>query len=487
MRLSELVAVLGEQLLEIDPPGADREIVGLDYDSRRIEPGYLFFAITGYQQDGRKYIPQALEKGAVAVVSQHPEALKEAVRVRVKNIRRAMALMSSAFYGHPAQRLTAAAITGTAGKTTTSYLLRSILRAAGQRVGLIGTIRYLIEDRSSPAPNTTPESLDLQRLLAEMVQAGLGAVVMEASSHGIELERVAGIPLAAAVFTNFSQDHLDFHGDMENYFRAKRKLFEELPPESWAVVNGDDERSQQILAATRARHLTFGLKRRDEVQGRILFSDISGSQIVIRYQGQEQPVKLNLPGRHNVYNGLAAAAAAISLGVDLRTVARGLEQVASVDGRMERIDMGQDFTVLVDYAHTPEELERLLAAVRSLSPKRIIAVFGCGGDRDRSKRSLMGRAVARQAEMVIVTSDNPRTEDPEAIIEDILPGLEGAEYLVIVDRRQAIREAMALAQPGDAVVIAGKGHEDYQIIGTTKIHFDDREEAREAIKSRQGG
>lgn len=482
MRLSELTRPLADQLVALQPAGADPEITGLDYDSRRIDPGNLFFAVSGYRQDGRRYIPQALERGAAAIVSQERESTGSAASVMVGSVRRAMALMSAAYYGFPVGGMKSVAITGTAGKTTTSYLLRSVLESAGMKTGLLGTIRYLIGDEAFEAPNTTPESLDLQRLLYMMRGKGVQAVVMEVSSHGIELERVAGIPFGVAVFTNFSQDHLDFHGSMENYFRAKRRLFEDLPGSSRAVVNIDDPRGAEILGATRAGRVGFGLGAGAEVRGEVGASGLSGSSFVLRAHGSEIPIALRLPGPHNVYNAMAAAAAALGLGVSMDAVKRGLESVASVEGRMERVDLGQDFTVLVDYAHTPEELERLMQAVRELAPRRLITVFGCGGDRDRAKRPLMGRAAAGGSDLSIVTSDNPRTEDPQAVINDILPGVEGFEHLVIPDRRQAIRRAVELAGPGDAVVIAGKGHEDYQIIGTEKVHFDDREEAGKAIE-----
>jgi UDP-N-acetylmuramoyl-L-alanyl-D-glutamate--2,6-diaminopimelate ligase len=484
MRLSDILRPLAGQRYSVEPPQADPEITGLEYDSRRIEPGYLFFAITGYQQDGRKFIPQALTRGAAAVVSQFPEEAGAAALVKVANVRQAMALMSASYLGFPAEGMMTAAITGTAGKTTTSYLLRSILMSAGLKTGLVGTIRYLIGGEVFQAPNTTPESLDLQRLLYRMSQSGVQAAVMEASSHGIELDRVAGIPFKAAVFTNFSQDHLDFHGSMEDYFRAKKKLFENLGQSAWAVANIDDPKGGEILKAAGSRRLSFGLNDRADIRAVIKKAGMSGSSFDLILPGGSIRVDLKLVGEHNVYNALAAAGAALALDISIEAVKRGLESVDSVDGRMERVDEGQDFMVLVDYAHTPEELERLMSAVRGLGPRRIIAVFGCGGDRDRTKRPLMGRAAARGSDLAIVTSDNPRTEQPQAIINDILPGMKGSKHLVIADRREAIRKAVELAGPGEAVVIAGKGHEDYQIIGTEKIHFDDREEARTAIELR---
>ena len=486
MKLSELVAAVPGEVSAITPAGADAEITGISYDSRQVKPGDLFFAITGYQQDGRKFLSDALSNGAAAAVSQHQEQTGSVLCVRAGNVRLAMALMTSAFYGRPASAMTMVAITGTAGKTTSSYLLRSILRSAGHRTGLIGTISYWILDEQRTAPNTTPESLDLQRLLAQMATAGVETVVMEASSHGIELDRVAGIKFKTAVFTNFSQDHLDFHGNMDRYFRAKRKLFDTLPPDSHAVANIDDPRGPEMLEATKAAKWSFGIEARAMVRAEKIKTAVGGSTFTLAGPSGSCDISLALAGKHNVYNALSAGCAALSLGMGLDKVKLGLEAVSSVAGRMERISEGQDYTVIVDYAHTPEELERLLAAVRELGPARLITVFGCGGDRDRTKRPLMGRAVARKSDLSIVTSDNPRTEDPKSIIDDILPGMAGSEHRVIADRRQAIRQAIGLARAGDVVVIAGKGHEDYQIIGRDRIHFDDREEARTALRERLG-
>jgi len=417
----------------------------------------------------------------VVLEGQQPVAVPA---VRVRDIRRAMALLAAAFYGNPAAAMRMVAITGTAGKTTTSYLARSVFEHAGRKTGLLGTINYWVLGQKFPAPNTTPESLDLQRLLAQMRDAGADTVVMEASSHGIELQRLAGIDFGAAVFTNFSQDHLDFHGDMEGYFRSKLKLFEALAPSAAAVINADDPALAAVAPATRARLLRFGIDRPADVTASAISEDIAGSRFTLEIAGRRSPVALSLPGRHNVYNALAAAAAAHACGIGDGDIAAGLAAVSAVAGRFERVDAGQDFSVVVDYAHTPEELDRLLAAAKKLAPARIITVFGCGGDRDRSKRPLMGRAVAQWSDVVVVTSDNPRTEDPSAIIKDILPGLAGKPHQVYPDRRQAIHRAVAEARSGDLVIIAGKGHEDYQIIGTEKTHFDDREVAREALQAR---
>jgi len=486
MKVAQLIESCPEQVVSLSPLAGELEIGGLHYDSRKIEKGNLFFAVSGYQADGNSFIRQAVAKGAAAIVSESNRASDDIPWIKVADCRRAMALMSAAFMGRPAEKLDMIAVTGTAGKTTTTYLLRSIMETAGRKTGLLGTINYWIGDRKFSAPNTTPESLDLQKLLAEMLQAGADTAIMEASSHGIELDRIAGINFSTAVFTNFSQDHLDFHGDMENYLRSKLKLFRNLWGEATAVINLDDPAASRVREAIKTRSLDFGIEKPAAVMADNIVSTPQGSSFRLKTGGRSKEIKISIAGRHNIYNALAASAAALSRNINLEDIKAGLEKVDSVAGRFEPVSLGQDFSVIVDYAHTSEELERLLGAARELRPKRIITVFGCGGDRDRSKRPLMGRAVAGNSDIVIVTSDNPRTEDPERIINDILPGLEGREYLVLPDRREAIYKSVELADKGDMVIIAGKGHEDYQILGTEKIHFDDREVAGEALKKRMG-
>jgi UDP-N-acetylmuramoyl-L-alanyl-D-glutamate--2,6-diaminopimelate ligase len=486
MKIAQLIESCPEQVISRSSLPEDMEISGMHYDSRKIEPGNLFFAISGYQSDGNKFVGQALANGAGLVVSENNKISDDVPWVKVANCRRAMALMSAAFLGRPADRLDMIAVTGTAGKTTTTYLLRSIMEAAGRKTGLLGTINYWILDRKYSAPNTTPESLDLQDLLSRMVSSGADTAIMEASSHGIELDRVAGINFSTAVFTNFSQDHLDFHRDMESYLRSKLKLFQNLWGGAAAVINLDDPAAGRVREAVKTKILTFGIDNPSDVTADKIISTPQGSKFELRIGGRSLGVNLAIAGRHNIYNALAAAAAALSRGLPLEEIKTGLEKVDRVAGRFEPVNLGQDFSVIVDYAHTPEELEHLLSAARDLNPQRIITVFGCGGDRDRSKRPLMGRAVAKNSDIVVVTSDNPRTEGPDQIINDILPGLSGREYILLPDRKEAIYRSIELARKGDMVMIAGKGHEDYQILGTTKIHFDDREIAGEALKERLG-
>jgi UDP-N-acetylmuramoyl-L-alanyl-D-glutamate--2,6-diaminopimelate ligase len=486
MKTAELIKSCPDQIISRSTLPEDMEISGMHYDSRKIAKGNLFFAISGYQSDGNQFVGQALANGAGLVVSENNKIADDIPWIKVANCRRAMALMSAAYLGRPADRLDMIAVTGTAGKTTTTYLLRSIMKEAGRKIGLLGTINYWILDQKFSAPNTTPESLDLQDLLSRMVSAGADTAIMEASSHGIELDRVAGINFSTAVFTNFSQDHLDFHRDMESYLRSKLKLFQNLWEGATAVINRDDPAAGRVREAVRTKTLTFGIDSQSDVMADKITSTPQGSKFRLKVGDRSVEVNLAIAGRHNIYNALAASAAALSRGLALGDIQAGLEKVDSVAGRFEPVNLGQDFSVIVDYAHTPQELEHLLNAARELNPRRIITVFGCGGDRDRSKRLLMGRAVARNSDIVVLTSDNPRTEDPGQIINDILPGLSGREYILFPDRKEAICKSIELARKGDMVIIAGKGHEDYQILGTAKIHFDDREIAGEALKQRLG-
>jgi len=482
MRVDELLRGLGFDC----PTGlAATKVTGLAYDSRKVVPGDLFVAIAGFKSDGSRFTHDALAKGAVGVVDDKPGPA-EGERIACPNARRALALLADRYYGHPSGRMKLVGVTGTNGKTTTTYLIRSILQAAGEKTGVIGTIRYLIGERAFAAPNTTPESLDLQKLLAEMVGEAVTTAVMEVSSHALALDRVAGCEFKVGVFTNLTQDHLDFHPTMEDYLQTKLRLFEMLTEKDVAVVNADDPASGRMLAAARkARAITYGLSSEARVRAKAVTLAQRGTRFVITWEDRQVPVNLKLPGKHNVYNALAAFSAGLALGLRNGTMTSGLEAVEGVSGRFELVAAGQPFAVIVDYAHTPDALERLLLAVREITRGKILCVFGCGGDRDRKKRPLMGDLSTRLADHTIITSDNPRTEAPEAIVREIETGvMPGSSYEVIMDRRHAIRKGVASAGEGDAVVIAGKGHEDYQILGTTKIHFDDREVARGALEER---
>jgi UDP-N-acetylmuramoyl-L-alanyl-D-glutamate--2,6-diaminopimelate ligase len=395
-------------------------------------------------------------------------------------------------------------ITGTNGKTTTTYLVRSIVEAAGHTTGLIGTIDYRVGDKVYPAPNTTPESLELQRLLSEMVGLGASHCVMEVSSHALALGRIEGCEFAAAAFTNLTQDHLDFHASMDAYFQAKLRLFTGLSPEAWAIINSDDARGVEIVRKTRARVITTGFSELANVRPvGMIRHGINGLMFDAASPAGTIPVESPLVGRYNIYNILTAIGIGTALGVSAEMIAHGLRNMKAVPGRMEKVDEGQPFGVVVDYAHTEDAIIRLLESVREVTAKRIITVFGCGGDRDRTKRPAMGAAAIKGSDIVIITSDNPRTEDPLSIIRDIERGLvdHGVKtsvqdaarqvapgkrpYAIIPGRHEAVAVAVGLARPGDVVVLAGKGHEDYQIIGDKKMRFDDREVAREEIRKRQ--
>ncbi len=463
---------------------ADSPVTGLAYDSRRVLPGQVFFAIRGEKSDGHAFLSAALQRGAVAVASESTPEPGEGPKAwaQVAHARRALALAAANFYEHPAGALRLAGITGTNGKTTTAFLVHAILEAAGHVTGLFGTIEYRLGGRRLPAPHTTPESLDLQELLAELRGLGGSHAVMEVSSHALALDRIYGLPFAVAVFTNLTRDHLDFHRDMESYFAAKKKLFTGAgaPPPGAVVLNADDPRSAELVPPRRdsPRVVWYGLEKPADVRP-------EGADAIRTPAGQVRN-RSRLVGRPNAYNVLAATAAAVALGIAPEAIEQGLAALESVPGRFERVEAGQPFPVIVDYAHTDDALRNVLAAARSLNPRQVITVFGCGGDRDRAKRPLMGEAAAEASELVIITSDNPRSEDPLRIIEDALPGVRkvGRPFHVEPDRAQAIEMALeeARREAGSLVLIAGKGHETYQVIGNERRPFDDRQVAREALR-----
>ncbi|RKO67459.1 UDP-N-acetylmuramoyl-L-alanyl-D-glutamate--2,6-diaminopimelate ligase [Desulfofundulus salinus] len=484
MLFSELIK--GQNCLAV---GGNQQvhISGIAYDSRQVQPGFLFVAVEGFTTDGHRYVEQAVSRGAVAVVVQKEIPLPSGIAyVRVPDTRLALALLAARFYGYPSRRLKLIGVTGTNGKTTTTHLLAAIYRAAGNKVGLIGTIANWIGDRVLPVAHTTPESLDLQKLLAEMVIEGVTVAVMEVSSHALALNRVAGCAFDAGVFTNITQDHLDFHRDMDDYLAAKTLLFRGLGQDgkpALAVINADDPRAGRIVAETRVPVFTYGLTAEAQVRAQEVKVTPRGVSFTVTSPWGEIPVSLKLTGYFNVYNALAAMTAAVAGGIPLPLAARALESVEGVPGRFELVDRGQDFTVVVDYAHTPDGLENILTTARAITPGRLITVFGCGGDRDPTKRPIMGEIAARLSDLPVITSDNPRTEDPMRIIAQVEEGVRRvrSNYRVVPDRREAIRFALGIAAPGDTVIIAGKGHENYQIIGTTKYPFDDRIEAIKAL------
>jgi UDP-N-acetylmuramoyl-L-alanyl-D-glutamate--2,6-diaminopimelate ligase len=493
MRLREYADVLDGVTMQ---GSLDREITGLTDDSRRVSSGGLFVAVKGVQSDGHRFLAQAVAAGAGAIVVETGRVSGEMLAsigvpvIQVGDSRRALGFLASRFQGDPSRRLMMIGVTGTNGKTTTTYLCKAILEAAGVRAGLIGTVAYLFGEERVAATHTTPGPLELQGLLRRMVDAGMQAVVMEVSSHALALDRTAGCQFGTAVFTNLTQDHLDFHADMEDYFLAKLRLFTALDSDARAVVNGDDPYGARVVEATRAKVWTYAIDRPADLRAEDVQISLSGVRFTARTPAGSVALRSPLVGRHNVHNILAAVGVGLALGVPLEASVSGVAALETVPGRFEQVDAGQPFTVVVDYAHTEDALYRLLTTAQTVRTGRIITVFGCGGDRDRSKRPKMGRVAARYSDVVVVTSDNPRTEDPDAIIREILPGVEAGlretghgRYLVHADRRAAIAEAVRLARPGDLVLIAGKGHEDYQIIGREKHPFDDRVVAREAIEA----
>jgi UDP-N-acetylmuramoyl-L-alanyl-D-glutamate--2,6-diaminopimelate ligase len=456
----------------------DLEISGLAYDARQVSPGALFFCVPGFTRDGHDFAPDAIARGAAALVVERPLGLG-VPEIQVPSARAAMAPAAAAFYGDPTAQLELVGITGTNGKTTTAFLIRALLEAAGRPTGLLGTVTSVIGGQERPVERTTPEAIDLQRTFREMLTQGDSACAMEVSSHALALHRVDAVHFAAAVFTNLTQDHLDFHGTMEEYFQAKRLLFTSGPGVS--VVNADDDYGAR-LADELPEVVTFALEREATYRAVGVQTDLGGARFTV--EGPDGRVELSSPlrGRFNVYNVLGALAAARALGVPADTCAAAIERAGQVPGRFQTVDEGQDFAVLVDYAHTPDSLENVLEAARTLTAGRVHVVFGCGGDRDRGKRPMMGRIAKRLADRVIVTSDNPRSEDPEAIIAEILEGT-GPDVEHYVGRREAIAEAIAGASAGDVVVVAGKGHEQGQeFAGGRKLPFDDVTVVREALR-----
>lgn len=474
--LSELVQDVETTALT----GGDVAVTGIAYRADEVRPGDAFFCIRGMTHDGHDFADEAVRRGASALVTSRPLDFDIAQAV-VTDVRIALALGAGRFFGQPSRALDVVGITGTNGKTTTAYLVESIARAAGRTTGLIGTVETRIAEARTSAGRTTPESADLQALFARMRDAGVEVAAVEVSSHAIDLQRVAGVRFAVAAFTNLTQDHLDYHHTIEEYWSVKRRLFVEADV-GVRVVNVDDPYGAGLADETGAEW-TVGRAEGARVRAVDERSDPGATVFTLLTPGGEARVTLPLAGAYNVSNALVAAGSALALGIDLATIVEGLERAPQVPGRLERIDAGQPFSVYVDYAHTPDSLAKALAAVKATTEGRLIVVFGCGGDRDPEKRPLMGHAAAAVADEIVLTSDNPRSEDPARIIRDVEEGLHGTDsrHVVEIDRRTAIARALAMAGVGDAVLIAGKGHEDYQIFADHTIHFDDRETAREEL------
>lgn len=480
MKLQQLLTGLDYEL-----QGSYSEVSGLNYDSRKVQPGDLFVAIRGFQVDGHDFVDHARQNGAVAAMVERALPHCDLPQIIVQDTRYALGIVSANFYHRPAQKLRILGITGTNGKTTSTYLVKSILEQAGFKVGLIGTIQILIGNLSIDASRTTPESLDLHRLLARMVEEQVDFVVMEVSSHALELYRTVGLAFSGAIFTNLTQDHLDFHPSIEQYFEAKAKLFRSL--QGTAALNGDDSWGRKLQQLCPGSVITYGVHNQVDFSAQKIQLEKAGVSYILDSKVGQIPISLRLTGYFNVYNSLGAASLCWSQGASLEDIKAGLEAVPGVPGRFERIENDLGLNVIVDYAHTPDGLENILHTARELTTAgRVILVFGAGGNRDRAKRPLMGAVAARLADQIIITSDNPRLENPEEICSSIETGLlttnPQACYEIIVNRREAIRRAIKLATPADLVIVAGKGHETYQEFATGRIHFDDGEEVRAAIK-----
>jgi len=486
MKLSELLA--GVALREtLAPALANQEVTGLEYDSRRVEKGFVFFAFPGSRVDGRRFAQNALDLGAVAVVSYLPRPAEFIGDwIQVEHGRQALATASRNFYHHPDERILFTGITGTNGKTTTAYLIETVLRASGKITGLLGTIEYRLAGEVRPSPNTTPESLDVMRFATELEARGGTHLIAEVSSHALALGRVYGFHFHTTVFTNLTRDHLDFHGTMEEYGAAKRRLFAGPPAPQWAVLNADDPVSKTMTPDhPGSRTIWFGLAADAGLRAENIVSGFSGLRFDVLWNGRRANVESPLLGRVNVSNILAAIGTGLSYGLDLDAITSAVPACRAVPGRFEPVDQGQSFLVAVDYAHTDDALRNAIQTARSLSKGKVITLFGCGGDRDRTKRPLMGMAAAELSDFVVLTSDNPRSEDPLAIMNDVLVGLGRFDtpYVAEPDRARAIQIAIERAQPGDVVLVAGKGHETYQVLKDRTIHFDDRETAREILRS----
>lgn len=464
------------------------DITGIAYDSRQVKPGYLFICISGFKTDGHLYVEQAVESGAAAILVEKDIGAYEGLTIiKTDNGRRALSVVANNLYGQPTHDLYVIGVTGTNGKTTTTHLIQAILEEAGLKTSIMGTLYARVDDKTMDFGRTTPEALEIENFMRISRDNGARYAVMEVSSHALDLYRVDKIEFNVAVFTNLTQDHLDYHQSMENYKAAKQKLFTMIPPGegNLAVVNLDDSYAHDFIRAAKIPVITYAINCESDVKAVNVKSSMKGSTFTVRYKDQTINIKMKLIGLFSIYNALAAIAVGLGEGISPAIIKSALEKVEGVPGRFEQVDLGQDFTVVVDYAHTPDGLENILRTGRGLTENRLITVFGCGGDRDRGKRPIMGEVAATYSDFCVVTSDNPRSEDPEAIINDIVPGLDkvkDSRYAIISDRREAIRHAIYLARKGDLVIIAGKGHETYQLVKDQVLDFDDKKVAAEVLK-----
>jgi len=475
----EIVSIIGSDELQVS---------GISYDSRKVEAGHIFVAMQGEKADGHRYIESAVKRGAIAVI--HDKELQDSERlfpvasfIRVRDSRKSLAFAANAFYHMPSRAMTVVGITGTNGKTTTTYILKSILEAWGKKVGLIGTIQQMIGDAVYPATHTTPESLEFQALLHDMLAAGCSHVVTEISSHALSQKRIDNTVFKAGVFTNFTRDHLDFHGTMDDYFLAKKRFFTDLlDTNAMSIINHDDSWGRRLSESILTGQYTYGLEAGADIMASEMHNSFDGLRFRLTFRGRVYDIVSPLVGLPNVYNILSAAGAAASVGVPWEVILEGIRKSPAIRGRFEKVDVGQKFLAIVDYAHTEDALERLIYTARSLTRGKIITVFGCGGDRDRGKRPRMGAIATRLSDFVIITSDNPRSEKPEDIIKDVEAGAARKNYLIEDDRKEAIKRAVLMAEENDVVLIAGKGHETFQEIGGKRFSFNDREVIEESIR-----
>lgn len=484
MKISELIKYLdGYQILNrLD----DFEIKGLACDSRKVSSGYIFVAIKGTHEDGHKFIDSAIKQGAKGIILESPvvrDIPQDVCIIQVKDGRSALAKLSKYFWGDPSSKIKVAGVTGTNGKTTITYLIEALLKEAKFNPAVIGTINYRLNNKSMPSKNTTPGPIELQSMLSSMLKEGADYAVMEVSSHALDQDRTEGIKFHSAIFTNLTQDHLDYHLSLENYFQAKAKLFQGLNPKAFAVINNDDEYSSKLKKLTNSEIITYGIDNPADVMAKDIKSDIFHTEFNLKTKQFDGCLKARIIGRHNIYNILAAISWAIKEGLSLELVEKVIADFDNVPGRLERLDSGKKYSIFVDYAHTEDALKNVITTLRPITSGKIIVVFGCGGERDQTKRPKMGNVVTELADFAVITNDNPRSEDPDRIISDILSGIKKKNHIVIPDRKEAILKALKLAADYDTVLIAGKGHEDYQILKDKTIHFDDREVVRECLKS----
>ena len=477
-----LVSDLIKGLKDVELIGEDVDINKLCYNTKQISEGSLFFCIVGVKTDGHIFAGEAVEKGAKALVVSHDVEIGDAhtAIIKTSDTRKAMAVISANYYGNPSHRLDIIGVTGTNGKTTSTFMMKSILNTCNRKSGLLGTIYNIVGEHKEEAKRTTPESMDLQEMLYDMAEAGDDSCIMEVSSHSLDLDRVYGLKFSAGIFTNLTQDHLDYHITMENYFNAKMRLFENCQR---AAINIDDEYGRRACKMVKSRVITYGIDNPADIWAEDIVINGTGTTFTLCIHEERLPIKLHLPGKFNVYNALGVAAASVSLGIALDNIKLGLESLPSVPGRSEKVNSKKGFTVVIDYAHTPDGIINILKAAREYTEKRLITVFGCGGDRDRTKRPLMGKAAGEGSDFCIVTSDNPRSEEPDSIIKEILPGITptGCPYVVIANRLEAIKHAIDMGRQGDVIVIAGKGHETYQILKDRTIEFNEKKIVHEII------